>query len=123
MLSAQAREVVEQAQATRRVSFVVFVRVSIEASNISRIYDSHKRAKKLDSIYRKIKKPFLDTLSEYEDVGLHVIDGLEGTPNIIVSGPARAWRKLFDEHQDIVQSPAFEVLPNEQDWSADFSTP
>lgn len=118
MLSARAKEVVEQATPSRKVSLVIFVHPGARVASVARIKDLRQRSKRLDVLYREIKEPVLATVSEYASMGMRVVDGLEGTPQVIVSAPAKAWLKLIGEHASVFDDPNVEVLANEHDWVA-----
>ncbi|HWD29486.1 MAG TPA: hypothetical protein VG387_20105, partial [Rhizomicrobium sp.] len=86
--------------------------------DVRSISDVYQRSQRLDSIYQSAKKPYLATISEYQSGGLRVIDVLNGTPQLIVRGPARTWRKLLREKKGLSSDPNVEVLANTPDWSA-----
>jgi hypothetical protein len=115
MLSEGAKEVVEATKAGRKVSLVVFVHADVDHQALKGIKDARIRSEKLDNVYRTAKQPILDTFSNYAD--LRIVDKLEGTPQLLVSGPAQVWRRFLKERPGFVNNPGVEVLPNDLRWS------
>lgn len=97
MISAEAREVVEQSGANRRISMIVTIDPGDEMRSIATIPDFKERGAKLKMFFARKKEPLLDALSGYRSVGLRVVNNSSGAPNLIFSAPARVWKRVLRE--------------------------
>jgi len=118
MLSPRAKEVVTQATPSKRVSLILTVRPDAELADVSEIEDRKDRLSMLLKLYSRKKQPLLDHFSPYERAGLRVVDQLVGTPNLIVSAPARVWRRAIRERPKFFADPFVEVKANEPEFVA-----
>lgn len=118
MLTAQAKEAVEQAAPRRKVAFVVFVDVGDEYVRAARIRDLKRRLSTLERIYRQAKQPLLDAVTDYSSDGMKVVNNLEGTPQLVVSAPAKTWKRVIEERTSLMSGPGLEFRPNVADWVA-----
>ena len=117
MLSAQVREAVATARPAKKLAMLVY---TVPASLPPTTADGKSGARKETpaALYRRIKRPLIKTFSEYESSGITVINGLEGTPGMIVSGPVKAWRQFLDDQPKLVSKPNLEFRMNGPSWSA-----
>ncbi|WP_404373710.1 hypothetical protein AB5I39_08560 [Sphingomonas sp. MMS24-J45] len=114
MLTDRANEVVNQATPSKRVSLILTVHPIGSALNLAE--DRKKRVATLSKFYSRKKQPILKHFGTYESSGLRVVNNLVGTPNLIVSAPARVWKRLMREQPKVFSDPAVEVTANEPDF-------
>jgi hypothetical protein len=117
MLTLQAKQAAQRARGARKVTFVVCVHTGSEIEKVKYIQDRAARTQEMKSIYQNAKRSILEIVSRHKTEGLKVVNYLEGTPNLIVSGPASSWQKLFADDASGLQSPDFDLIPNTLDWS------
>lgn len=117
MLTAQARREVEHATATHKLSLIASVHADAKLESAAKIRDLVERGREIDAVYRLAKQPFLEALSAY--AGLHIVDTLEGTPSVIVSGPAGTWRRFLEERATVISDPSIEIQTNAVEWVVD----
>lgn len=114
MKSAQMKASVRRSDPTKDLSFLVSVRVATEKVEKARqAATAHERRSRLFGLYREIKQPVIDTLSDYSSDGLRIINALDGTPQLIVAAPAAVWDKLITADSTLVGNPDVDMLPNE----------
>lgn len=105
MLSPQVKQVVESSEPADDISFLISVRLMDEIREIASWPDASERRKMLFALYHQVKGPLLDTVSRHETDGMRVLNELEGSPQMIVSGPARTWQRLFDGEEPALNDP------------------
>lgn len=115
MLSPQVKQVVERSMPTEDVAFLVSVRLRDELLRIAGIPDVTVRASMLDALYQKAKEPLVEAISKYEDDGMRIINDLDGSAQLIVSGPAGLWLKVM--HEPSLSAPNVVFSPNAPSWS------
>lgn len=116
MFSPRVIEAVEQATPRKRVSLVLTVHPE-KFYEIADISDRNERLVRLLKLYSEEKSPIIEQFTEYEKGGLRV-NVLKGTPNLIVSAPARVWKKVMRDRPPFFSDPTIEVTPNEPEFAA-----
>lgn len=114
MLNSRVKQAVEQTTPGKRVSLILTVRPK-DLEKISTIEDIDERITKLKKIYKLKKDPILKHFVVYEKSGLR-INSLVGTPSVIVTAPARVWRRVIREQHKMFTDPSVEVSTNELDF-------
>lgn len=105
MLSPQVKQVVESSEPADDLSFLISVRLMDEITTISSWPDASERRSMLFALYHKVKGPLLDTVYRHKTDGMRVLNELEGSPQMIVSGPARTWQRLIDREEPALNDP------------------
>jgi hypothetical protein len=116
MLTDRANEVVNQATPSKRVSLILTV--APHASKTANVEDRNARVATLSKFYSRKKQPILKQFVVYESSGLRVVNNLVGTPNLIVSAPARVWKRLMREKPKVFSDPTVQVTANEAEFVA-----
>lgn len=114
MLTDRAHLVVFQATPAKRVSLIVSVQG--KAPSVAPDDDRKARWAKLLRFYSRKKKPILKHFGAYESCGLRVVNDFAGTPNMVVSAPARVWKRVMREQPNVLSDPRVEVTANEADF-------
>lgn len=112
MLTREAKAAVQQARPQDGVSLVVFFHPYIDMSSLKGVKDVDQRLKQLDMIYRHAKQPIVDEVAAYAAGGLRVIDSSEGSPQLLLFGPAKTWRRLLKNRASLFSDPSIEVVAN-----------
>ena len=82
------------------------------------ISDRKERLSKLLRLYARKKLPLLKLFGAHEAAGLRIIDPLVGTPDILVSAPARVWRRVIRDKPKFVRDPAVEWRAKEAEFTS-----
>ena len=114
MLSQRAREAVARASPANNVLLIVSVKVPDESA--LHIGELSARADALYALYEKAKKTVLNGLNKYRDDGVRIIATLDGTPQVIVTAPAKAWQKLIEEEAPVLFDPKVEFGTSDPLW-------
>ena len=112
-MNARVKEVVHDAGPSRKVTLIFSVDTRDQVALVASIEDLADRIRRLHDIYREAKQPVFDYLADHKDV--KVVNGLEGTPQLILSASARAWRRLMDQQNSFLFAPNVDVSANEID--------
>ena len=115
MLSNEAKRQVEQSSPTKKLSFVVSVYADDVLAEVRSMQDVQQRSSALMRLYKAAKEPFLSAVDRYQS--LKIVDSLDGTPNLLLAGPAGTWKRLLKEQASVSTDPRFEILPNTPDWA------
>jgi hypothetical protein len=115
MLTKRALEVIRHANPKDDVAFIVSVSDRPSASDVERLRDRSARRKFVDDHYRRVKAPVLEVLRALEPSGVRLVDTLEGTPDVVIAGPASVWRHVLSEAQSVFSNPAVIISTNEPD--------
>lgn len=116
MLSPQVKQVVESSEPADDIAFLVSLRLKEEMSSIAKCPDVSMRRGMLLDLYHKVKGPLLDTMSRHKTDGMRVVNELEGSPQLILSGPARTWRRLFSGEEPALNDPKVVFAVNSPSW-------
>ncbi|TFI59731.1 hypothetical protein E2493_02480 [Sphingomonas parva] len=108
---------VDRATPARKVSLVVYVDAGNRLNEAAKISDAKVRAQRVDTIYRQAKRPVVEKLSGYLSAGLRIVTDLEGTPGMVVVGPAKTWRKVIQEQPDLMENPRWRMVPNDPEFA------
>jgi hypothetical protein len=116
MLNPKVTEFVERATPGKRVSLILTIDPG-DLSTIAEITDRRERTNWLYRVYQTKKRPIVQEFTAYEKSGLR-INQLAGTPNLIVSAPARLWKRVFRETPLVFSDPKIDVTTNEPAFTA-----
>lgn len=97
MLTERARQAVRDASANKRVTLIVTIL-------------GPKGPLDLMATKRNVR----DEVTRRDPAGVRIINELTGTPNMIVSAPARMWKRAIRQHWDAFDDPMIEFGANEQ---------
>lgn len=117
MLSPKVMDVVASTSPTECLSMIVTVEAP-DTSRLKMITDRRERAIRIGSLYDSSKEPLLRDFVAYEKAGLRIVDLLSGTPSVIVSAPARVWKRLIAENPRLSSDPSVDVRTNEREFRA-----
>ncbi|MCY1327606.1 hypothetical protein D9M69_131430 [compost metagenome] len=116
MLSQKMKRLILQSDPARHLVIVVLLDSSKETGKLSKIADPLARNRALDQAIWKLKQPVIDAIEHYSDIGLRVVNDIEGSATLVAAGPARAWKRLMDERSSLVSDPRLELVANEPVW-------
>lgn len=107
MISTHARDLVQSANANRRIMMIFTFDSGPARARLGETQDREERRAKLRRYFAGKKRPLLRRISDYQ--GVRVVNPLVGSPNIIVSAPARIWRRVLSEQSDYLERPGVNV--------------
>lgn len=110
------KQVVQSSEPTEDVSLLVSIRLKDDLSQIAKISDRGLRADMLQDLYTRVKRPIVETISKYERYGIRVVNELSGSPQLIISGPARGWLHIIDEEEPSLNNPNVVFQANQKSW-------
>lgn len=117
MISSETTEVLRQSGSNKQIAMIVTVDAGPEMKHVATLPDRRERGLRLRSLYARKKKPVLLAIEDYQAEGLRVIDELNGTPNMILSAPARVWKRMFREQGKLVQDKNIQIEADQLDFS------
>lgn len=110
MSVSRALEVVMSSDPKDIVSFLVSFLVADELATVAGLSADSRRAELL-RLYADLKRPLI---SAFSAAGIDVANALEGSPGIIATGEARAWKEALPD--PVFDSPKIRFRPNGQSW-------
>lgn len=113
MRDARVRNIVASSDPQERLSFLIEIMVGDELSQLRAIGDIQQRRARIREFFRRKKAPVLQVVDVYAKEGLEVTNTLEGTGQLILSGPAQTWIRAMIEYADLFDGPALKLVPNE----------
>nr|WP_298095562.1 hypothetical protein [uncultured Shinella sp.] len=116
MLKQKMKRLIHKSDPRQKLTLVVFLDSSKELREVSNIKDLHARSRALEQAVWKLKQPLIKAVKRYSDLGLHVVNELEGSPSMVVSGPAHGWQVLMEENQSLATDPRLNIVSNEAIW-------
>lgn len=113
MSDTEMKRIIARSDPHQTLVVVVMLDVVNEMQEVSKISNRTARSRALEQAVWRLKKPVVDAIKGYD---LRVINDLDSMPSLVVSGPAKAWKRLMSENISFVTDPRVELLPNEASW-------
>lgn len=118
MLDARVRKIVSSSAPDASIAFLVAVSADKERSELREITNPQARKAAIRELTLRAKVPVVAALKGYADLGLRVVNPLNGSFQLIVQGPAKAWKQAIGEHADLFDGKSVDLVPNETTFVA-----
>ena len=115
MLSPQVKQAIENSVPTEDISLLVAVQLKDDLVRLAQIPDVAVRKRMLNDLYQKAKAPLVQTIAKYEKGGMRIVNDLNGSAQLIVSGPAELWARMM--HEPSLNASNIAFYANERSWS------
>lgn len=116
MLSKDVKRLIETTDPSRNLVFVVFFDAEKEMNQIATISDGATRSRAMEQAIWKMKQPLMEAVRRSSHQGLQVLNDFEGSPTVVLSGPAHAWETLFLENKSFANDPRLSLMENSPSW-------